>query len=121
MNDTEARKQIVRCVWFGFHSKSENITLRSGEPVEIYSPGWWNVEDGATFLRAELETDDGKLSPDNPMSVDCFVSISEVPENRECDVVVVFFDDDSDRQFSDPVIVLENFCDEDIIDLLYGE
>jgi len=48
------REEIVRCVWFGGHFKAENLTTDEGRRVEVLSPGWWNVEGGPDFVRAEL-------------------------------------------------------------------
>lgn len=113
------RTETVRCIWFGAHYTPEDMSLRSGEMVEVHFPGWWNVEDGPTFVRAELEAmDRTKLDPKEPVDIDCFANMSDVPENPECGVVVVFFDDQPDRELDVPVIVLEDCCDDDITDLL---
>ncbi len=48
------REEIVRCVWFGSHFPSEGLTTDDGRRMEVLSPGWWNVEGGPDFIRAEF-------------------------------------------------------------------
>jgi hypothetical protein len=48
------REEIVRCVWFGGHFRAEGLETDDGRRVEVLSPGWWNVEGGPDFVRAEL-------------------------------------------------------------------
>ena len=48
------REELVRCIWFGGHLPREDLTLDDGRRMEIVSPGWWNVEGGPDFLRAEI-------------------------------------------------------------------
>ena len=48
------REEIVRCVWFGGHFAGEDLTVDDGRRLEVISPGWWNVEGGPDFIRAEL-------------------------------------------------------------------
>ena len=48
------REEIVRCVWFGSHFPPEGLTTDDGRRIEVLSPGWWNVEGGPDFVRAEL-------------------------------------------------------------------
>ncbi len=48
------REEIVRCVWFGGHFSGEGLTTDDGRRLEVISPGWWNVEGGPDFIRAEL-------------------------------------------------------------------
>jgi len=48
------REEIVRCIWFGSHFPPEGLSLDDGRRVEVLSPGWWNVEGGPDFARAEL-------------------------------------------------------------------
>jgi len=48
------REEIVRCVWFGCHFPPDGLTTEDGRRVEVLSPGWWNVEGGPDFIKAEL-------------------------------------------------------------------
>ncbi|MHC5034396.1 MAG: DUF2851 family protein, partial [Planctomycetota bacterium] len=48
------REEIVRCVWFGGHFRSEGLATDDGRRIEVLSPGWWNVEGGPDFVRAEF-------------------------------------------------------------------
>ena len=48
------REEIVRCVWFGGHYKRRELTTEDGRRLEVLSPGWWNVEGGPDFVRAEM-------------------------------------------------------------------
>ena len=48
------REEIVRCVWFGTHLPAEGLCTDGGARIEILSPGWWNVEGGPDFARAEF-------------------------------------------------------------------
>jgi hypothetical protein len=48
------REEIVRCVWFGGHFSGRDLALDDGRRLEVLSPGWWNVEGGPDFARAEL-------------------------------------------------------------------
>ncbi len=48
------REEIVRCVWFGGHFPSRGLKTDDGRRLEIVSPGWWNVEGGPDFARAEF-------------------------------------------------------------------
>ena len=44
----------MRCVWFGSHFTGEGLTADDGRRLEVISPGWWNVEGGPDFMRAEF-------------------------------------------------------------------
>ena len=48
------REEVVRCVWFGGHFSSEGLTADDGRRLEVLSPGWWNVEGGPDFVRAQF-------------------------------------------------------------------
>lgn len=48
------REEIVRCIWFGAHFPPDELTTDDGRRVEVVSPGWWNVEGGPDFVRAEF-------------------------------------------------------------------
>lgn len=48
------REEIVRCLWFGNHFSPEEVATDDGRRIEVLSPGWWNVEGGPDFIRAEL-------------------------------------------------------------------
>ncbi len=48
------REEIVRCIWFGGHFPARGLTTDDGRRIEIISPGWWNVEGGPDFVRAEF-------------------------------------------------------------------
>jgi len=48
------REEIVRCVWFGSYFPPDELTTDDGRRIEIISPGWWNVEGGPDFVRAEF-------------------------------------------------------------------
>ncbi|MFO7957863.1 MAG: DUF2851 family protein [Candidatus Brocadiia bacterium] len=48
------REEIVRCIWFGSHFPPDELTTDDGRRIEVISPGWWNVEGGPDFVRAEF-------------------------------------------------------------------
>ena len=48
------REEIVRCVWFGAHFPPMGLATDDGRHLEVLSPGWWNVEGGPDFIRAEF-------------------------------------------------------------------
>jgi len=48
------REEIVRCVWFGGHYSRQDLRTEDGRRLEVVSPGWWNVEAGPDFIRAEM-------------------------------------------------------------------
>jgi hypothetical protein len=48
------REEIVRCLWFGSHFSAEQLRTDRGARLEVLSPGWWNVEAGPDFMRAEI-------------------------------------------------------------------
>ncbi|MFW5915206.1 MAG: DUF2851 family protein [Planctomycetota bacterium] len=48
------REELVRCLWFGSHFTPEELKTDDGDRVEVLSPGWWNVEGGPDFKRAEI-------------------------------------------------------------------
>ncbi len=48
------REEIVRCLWFGGHFPQDELKNDFGLRMEIVSPGWWNVEGGPDFIRAEF-------------------------------------------------------------------
>ena len=48
------REEIVRCVWFGGHFTAAGLATDDGRRIEVQSPGWWNVEGGPDFVRAEF-------------------------------------------------------------------
>jgi hypothetical protein len=48
------REEIVRCIWFGGQFSAEGLTTDDGRRIEVVSPGWWNVEGGPDFARAEI-------------------------------------------------------------------
>ncbi|MBM4078624.1 MAG: DUF2851 family protein [Planctomycetes bacterium] len=48
------RESLVRCIWFGQHIKARMLATEDGTRAEAISPGWWNVEDGPDFQRAEV-------------------------------------------------------------------
>jgi len=48
------REEIVRCIWFGGHLPSGGLKTDDGRRIEVLSPGWWNVEGGPDFVRAEF-------------------------------------------------------------------
>lgn len=48
------REELVRCLWFGGHFAPERLATDDGRRLEVVSPGWWNVEGGPDFIRAEL-------------------------------------------------------------------
>jgi hypothetical protein len=52
------REEIVKCLWFGGHYATDGLKLDDGRRVEVLSPGWWNVESGPDFLKAELLIED---------------------------------------------------------------
>ena len=48
------REEVVRCIWFGSHFAPDLLATDEGRRLEVISPGWWNVEGGPDFIRAEL-------------------------------------------------------------------
>jgi len=48
------REELVRCLWFGTHFRPDDLATDDGRRLEVVSPGWWNVEAGPDFIRAEL-------------------------------------------------------------------
>jgi hypothetical protein len=48
------REELVRCLWFGSHFDPDLLATDDGRRLEVVSPGWWNVEGGPDFARAEL-------------------------------------------------------------------
>ena len=48
------REEIVRCLWFGGHFPPDTPLTDDGRRLEVLSPGWWNVEGGPDFIRAEF-------------------------------------------------------------------
>ena len=52
--DRNIREEIVRCLWFGSHFNPEDLATDDGRRLEVLSPGWWNVEGGPDFIRAEV-------------------------------------------------------------------
>jgi len=48
------REEVVRCLWFGGHFAPEQLATDDGRKLEVLSPGWWNVEGGPDFIRAEF-------------------------------------------------------------------
>jgi len=51
---SSVREEIVRCVWFGGHFSGSDLRTDDGRRIEVLSPGWWNVEGGPDFVRAEF-------------------------------------------------------------------
>jgi len=49
-------ERLVSCLWFG-QNHIRDMTTEEGKPVEVISPGIWNLEEGPDFLRAELKID----------------------------------------------------------------
>ncbi len=52
------QEEIVRCLWFGSHFNQDELKTDDGKRIEILSPGWWNVEGGPDFIRAEFLIED---------------------------------------------------------------
>ena len=48
------REEIVRCLWFGSHFNPDELATDDARRIEVLSPGWWNVEGGPDFIRAEF-------------------------------------------------------------------
>lgn len=48
------REELVRCLWFGSHFSHDELRTDDGKRLEVISPGWWNVEGGPDFKRAEI-------------------------------------------------------------------
>ena len=55
------RERVVRCVWYGQFMASDSLRTVDGEAVRVFTPGWWNVEGGPDFLKAELVFGDEEL------------------------------------------------------------
>lgn len=112
------RVEIVRCVWFGHHFSEKNLTTRRGHDIEIFSPGWWNVSEGPMFIRAEMSCQSEDLFANEPVSVECYTRMSDVPDVPEEDVVVVFWDGQPDRKLDRPIICLSDHCEDDVSELI---
>ncbi|MDP6118266.1 MAG: DUF2851 family protein [Planctomycetota bacterium] len=57
----QIRERVVRCIWYGQYLATESLTTVDGESVRVVTPGWWNVEAGPDFLKAELVFGDGEV------------------------------------------------------------
>ena len=55
------RERVARCIWFGQYLDSEALHTLDGESVQVVTPGWWNVESGPDFLKAELAVGEGAV------------------------------------------------------------
>jgi hypothetical protein len=51
----------MRCIWYGQHLDLGSLRTVDGESVKVVSPGWWNVESGPDFLKAELSFGEGPV------------------------------------------------------------
>lgn len=114
----EIEPEIVSCLWFGSHFKQDELETRKGEKVNVISPGWWNVEDGPTFVRAELEFSDS--SPIQTVDIEIYSKSSDIKSEDKADVYVVFWDD-TDEDFNVPIIELCRACGSEVEVLTYSE
>lgn len=57
----QIRERVVRCIWYGQYLAADSLTTVDGESVRVVTPGWWNVESGPDFLKAELVFGDGEV------------------------------------------------------------
>lgn len=127
-SDTVPRVEIVRCLWFGAHFSGEELRTRRGGKLEVLSPGWWNVDPGPSFRRAEIDISGGEFPTitAEPVSIEVFEKTSDVPEFPAAlydmepppDFYVIWGDDQPDRKLYRPAVVLSEFCDSDIRELV---
>ena len=129
------REEIVRCLWFGGHFPQGDRTdspppaTDDGRRLEVLSPGWWNVEGGPDFIRAELLLEgSGRVVGD--VEVHTFSSAwnahghDSQPEYNDVVLHVVMWDDCEGRDtrlYSGQVIpqlTLSRFVEEELEELV---
>lgn len=123
------REEIVRCLWFGSHFPPEKLRTDDGRRIEVVSPGWWNVEGGPDFIRAEMLLEGaGRLTGDVEVHTNASSWYSHghhrQPEYEEVMLHVVMW---NDRQRQDveclsgksvPQLTLSNFVEEEVEELV---
>jgi len=122
------REEIVRCVWFGSHFPADALHTDDGRRVEVLSPGWWNVEGGPDFIKAELLLEgEGRVVGD--VEVHTFASgwyshgHHKQPEYEDVVLHVVMWDGERDEVElhsgrTVPQLTLSRFTQEDIQELV---
>ena len=58
----EIQEKLVKCIWFDQHLVPDRLLTVAGCRIEVLSPGWWNVEAGPDFLKAELRVEGGEIA-----------------------------------------------------------
>ncbi len=123
------REEIVRCLWFGSHFPPDKLTTDDGRRLEVVSPGWWNVEGGPDFIRAELLLEgSGRLVGNvevHTFASDWFAHGHErQPEYDDVVLHVVMWDDAEDKQIRlhsggvIPQLTLSRFVEEEVEELV---
>lgn len=123
------REEIVRCLWFGSHFSAEQLCTDDGARIEVLSPGWWNVEGGPDFMRAEILME-GRGRVVGDVEVHTVASSwyghghHKQPEYNDVCLHVVMWGDGSDRPIRRedgqvvPQLTLSEFLDEEIGELV---
>ncbi len=123
------REELVRCLWFGSHFRPEQLATDDGRRLEVISPGWWNVEGGPDFIRAELLLEgSGRLVGDVEVHTNASAWYAHghdrQPEYDDVVLHVVMWNDSEGRQIlrhcGEPVpqLTLSRFVEEEIGELV---
>jgi len=57
---TPVSERLISCLWFS-RMYIKDLSTADGEPVEVISPGIWNLEEGPDFLRAAIRIGNGEI------------------------------------------------------------
>ncbi len=66
----DIRQRILRCLWFDQAFATPPKHTDGGVPLRVFTPGWWNLEDGPDFRNAAL-----KLGPSRTVKGDIEVHL----------------------------------------------
>lgn len=111
--------EIGRCMWFGTHWEPEGLTTAQGDAIEVFSPGWWTVDDPcADFTQAEWQLNGERFT--GPANVYRNAADMLTADNYSTDMLaVVLYRDATDLTACPvPVIVLTDHMDSDMKGLL---
>ncbi|MCD6416132.1 MAG: DUF2851 family protein, partial [Planctomycetes bacterium] len=126
------REEVVCCIWFGGHFPPEGLSADDGRRLEVLSPGWWNVEGGPDFVRAEFILE-GKGRVVGDVEVHTLSSSwyahghHRQPEYNDVALHVVLWDDQraggkrvirSEDGSAVPQLILSDFIEEDLEELV---
>jgi len=123
------REEIVRCIWFGSHFPPDALATDDGRRIEVLSPGWWNVEGGPDFVRAEfLLEGTGRVVGDVEVHTNCSSWYAHghhrQPEYDDVVLHVVMWNDRGESEVSSqggraiPQLTLSRFVEEDVEELV---